>query len=180
MWQLSHSSASEQRLVIHRKIDHLYLIRLQLPYKRSSRMNLDPEDPLIVSVQTQNTAGIANPDECLKIKRPWALQSDNKTFSKSGRPTESRARVREFPLQSKVEALVLQIEERYNYAFKRIEGAVYLFNWDNRPVEWTWDDNRRFYSVMLERMIEECNKDYETTCTVSFPIYHLDKITTDI
>ncbi|KAI7217605.1 hypothetical protein KC333_g4116 [Hortaea werneckii] len=166
MWQLSHSSASEQRLVIHRKIDHLYLIRLQLPYKRSSRMNLDPEDPLIVSVQTQNTAGIANPDECLKIKRPWALQSDNKTFSKSGRPTESRARVREFPLQSKVEALVLQIEERYNYAFKRIEGAVYLFNWDNRPVEWTWDDNRRFYSVMLERMIEECNKDYETTCTV--------------
>ncbi|RMY67306.1 hypothetical protein D0863_07879 [Hortaea werneckii] len=166
MWQLSHASASEPRLVIHRKIDHLYLIRLQLPYKRSSRMKLAPEDPVIVSVQSQNTAGIASPDECLKIKRPWALQSDNPTFSKFGRPTESRARVKEFPLQSKVEALVLQIEERYNYAFNRIEGAVYLFNWENRPVEWTWDDNRRFYSVMLERMIEECNKDYETTCTV--------------
>ncbi|KAI6970663.1 hypothetical protein KC332_g1746 [Hortaea werneckii] len=166
MWQLSHASASEQRLVIHRKIDHLYLIRLQLPFKRSTRMQLDPQDPLIASVQTQNNSGIANADNCLAIKRPWALQSDNRSFSKFGRPADSKARFKEFPLQSKVEALVLQIEERYNYTFNRIEGAVYLFNWENRPVEWTWDDNRRFYSVMLERMIEECNKDYETTCTV--------------
>ncbi|KAI7320927.1 hypothetical protein KC315_g9291 [Hortaea werneckii] len=166
VWQLSQATASEQRLVIHRKIDHLYLIRLQLPFRRSARMQLDPQDPLIASVQTQNNAGIADPDNCLAIKRPWALQSDNRTFSKFGRPADSRAPYKEFPLHSKIEAVVSQIEERYSYTFKRIEGAVYLFNWENRPVEWTWDDNRRFYSVMLERMIEECNKDYETTCTV--------------
>ncbi|KAI6799757.1 hypothetical protein KC361_g2710 [Hortaea werneckii] len=104
-------------------------------------------DPLIASVQTQNNAGIANADNCLAIKRPWALQSDNWSFSKFGRPADSKAPYKD-------------------YTFNRIEGAVYLFNWENRPVEWTRDDNRRFYSVMLERMIEECNKDYETTCTV--------------
>lgn len=144
VWQLSQATASEQRLVIHRKIDHLYLIRLQLPFRRSARMQLDPQDPLIASVQTQNNAGIADPDNCLAIKRPWALQSDNRTFSKFGRPADSRAPYKEFPLHSKIEAVVSQIEERYNYTFKRIEGAVYLFNWENRPVEWTWDDNRRF------------------------------------
>lgn len=172
VWQLSQATSSEQRLVVHRKIDHLYLIRLQLPFRRSARMQLDPQDPLIASVQTQNNAGIANPENCLAIKRPWALQSDNSSFSRFGRPADSKAPYKEFPLHSKIEAVVSQIEEGYSYTFNRIEGAVYLFNWQNRPVEWTWDDNRRFYSAMLERMIEDCNKDYETTCTVSCNKHH--------
>ena len=146
------------------EIQHLYLIRRQMHWERRSRLELSPDDPTIPSVIAQTTAGRADPQACRTIKRPWEFAGGGHAGQRKSMKTRGEEA---FPHLAKVKRIVAQIETRYSIELPRIEGAIYLFNWQNRPALWSWEANRRFYGRMLATMAERCNRHFDLTCSVS-------------
>ncbi|KAF7188154.1 hypothetical protein HII31_10439 [Pseudocercospora fuligena] len=170
--ELCNDPVEERVRQIQTKIDHLYLMRMQVPWERAKRLEMAANDPLIRAVQEQAAKGEADPESCARILEPWQIGSteifspDEKTVVTKerfiGRSLTSK-RAKEFPNLTTVEKILDEIESDLVVKFHRVQGTVYLFNPSNAPAQWNWVANRRHYSYKTVWMTRASNKDYITT-----------------
>jgi hypothetical protein len=156
---------SDEMERIRQKLDHLYLIALQFPDDVASRGQL-PAD-VIIAITRQHHTGIAEPDACLRITRPWSLPRVRHRFQTcDGASTPAKAAVLATDV-ALLEEFISDLEREFGRKLPRHDGddsAVYLFHPSNKPVSWSWRDVSAWYAYRLRTLTRWCNRHYETTC----------------
>nr|OQO18277.1 hypothetical protein B0A51_12749 [Rachicladosporium sp. CCFEE 5018] len=126
-----------RRQYLHRCIDHLYLISLQMPYSTEERLQLDPEK--VDAIRQQLSRCAVDPDEADSTFQPWRIS--NSCYATSARGVPGAERIangkEDFPdLDTIIEFMVTfgeQNGEDYN-----TDDVPYLFNPANKPIFWDW------------------------------------------
>lgn len=133
-----------------RRIDHLYLIRSQVPYHQKDRLNMDPQSSLVEAIQRQSRAGFADESACKTSTQPdfWRF-----TFAKASTAAT-------FDDQDTVERIISEIELREDFRFPRIDGVPYLYDMGSRPTTWTWGHVHAMYAHHMATMARRCNEAY--------------------
>lgn len=171
--ELCRSPSDDRMKELFQLLDHLYLIRWQVPRSIQGRSEIPPTDPIIEQLQTQVQNCAADPSACERIQSAWELFGQPASVGTSGLTryqTHRKPRKIDtgFPQKAKVQTIIGEIERERGGAFKlpTLHEVPYLYNMENAPKLWTWSDLRRQYSRHLRIVTEDCNRFYITTCTV--------------
>lgn len=149
---------------LKKRVDHLYLIRMQLPLERKKRLALDPNGVVLRNFQEQSRVGLANYDACRDSKSTfWTTFGSSGRRSRYWRPAASA----KFPEQEMVEHILKQIEAASDVPIPRVDGVPYPYDEGSAPTSWQWWDLALIFSDHLNALTKFCNRHYITTCTVS-------------
>lgn len=172
---LCRTSDPDEQAAILRRVDHVYLIRAQIPYSNRLRLAIEPDSDLLRAFEKQMGSGFANKGDCVASGAQfWSVLGGHKRSRYDTKFPGQRDPRNEFPDQAKIERILESIDQRCvsesRPMIPRISGVPYPYDIGSAPLRWRWTDLIRIFSLHLNVLTAECNRHYHTTCTVSFAI----------
>jgi hypothetical protein len=162
---LCRAPSREEMERISEKINHLYLIAMQFAHSLKGRQSRLGDASTIDPINQQHSSGIADPEACLKIEKPWLLFQSHDIFANSRYGTSKR-NVTDVKMDiERLEAFITEVEAHFDQKLPRAHGAVYLFDPATTPAQWDWKSIQQFYTFRLRILTWHCNVQYPTTCT---------------
>ena len=136
---------------------HLYLIRLQFPYERQPRLDMDIVPGDIEAYEKQAIDGNADPERCADILKAWKIR---------GVTSDAAALATPIPGDEDVERVIGQMEEHFGRKIPRYGNAPYPFDHVVKPKVWSKGHLYCLIRECLRVMMCWCNRLRVTKCTV--------------
>jgi len=163
------SPSAERRAQLVLAMDHIYLIRRQLPFKKADRLTLNPDDPIIDEVQTQAESYTATAANCERIPMAWELTAPGNTLTRYQQTRAKHPTHDNFPEKDRVIRILKELEEKYpdRPRIHRINGVPYPYHPGNAPLLWTWGDLAKQYAHHKQTAERLCNGYYTRSYTIA-------------
>lgn len=165
IWHLNTTAREEgeDRDSLLRRLDHLYLIRLQVPFDRDDRLRFRISRVHFDEFVRQCQTGIVTAQGCSRIpnkRKIWRFKGMGRTARTT---TASTAPT---PQLDQIQKLLEVLESRTGQRLYRINGVPYPFKGGPRPAEWSWQTLYLFFAKRLDTLTALCNARWETAATV--------------
>ena len=155
--ELDAAVSSETRAQLVERLDHLHLIRSQIPWSGSKRLALQCKPAFMDDFTTQCNTGVATLSGCAYIAHhnpgerfhAWRItgESESSNLTKDDQ-CEKIDEVRQF---------VVDLEAASQTPFPRINDVPYPFEGGPAPAFWSWTMFYRIFRYRLIRLRKHCN-----------------------
>ncbi|KAK0650354.1 hypothetical protein DIS24_g6982 [Lasiodiplodia hormozganensis] len=149
-----------------KRLDHIYLIRLQVPYKKNGRFTHSMKPQSFEDFKRQCQSGIASASGSNKIPngKLWNYKGFGKMRS-AGTLTDDSISSR-LPQLKEVKEILLKLEHITGQKLHRISDVPYPFQGGPEPKVWSWGILYQFLGLRLRVLRWACNKRWVTDLTV--------------
>lgn len=157
---------TEARRELIKRLDHIYLIRLQVPYKKKDRFTHSMKPQSFDDFMRQCQSGIASSSGSNKIPngKLWNYKGFGKMRSAGTLTDDSISSP--FPQLKEVKEILLKLEHTTGQKLHRISGVPYPFQGGPEPRVWSWGILYQFLGLRLRVLRWACNKRWAADLTV--------------
>jgi ubiquitin C-terminal hydrolase len=150
-----------------RRLDHLYLIRSQIPWDESKRLAVERDETFQAQFAEQWRTGVADMSACEKIADQdtlsspylWRLRMNTRTWL--NRKTDSLHQI------TSVQKFVKDLEQSTGRIFRRLgEDVPYPFDGGPDPTDWSWSMLYGVAEYSYRIVVRHCNSRGTTTLDI--------------
>ncbi|KAF4533900.1 Zinc finger protein 32 [Lasiodiplodia theobromae] len=157
---------TEARRELIKRLDHIYLIRRQLPRFQKQQFTHSMKPSSFDDFKRQCQSGIASARGCsnIPLDKLWAFKGFG-NLRHAGTMTDDSIPSR-LPQLKEVKRILLELEHITGQKLHRISGVPYPFQGGPEPRVWSWGILYRFLGPRLRVLRWACNKRWVTDLTV--------------
>lgn len=157
---------TETRRELMKRLDHIYLIRLQVPYKRKGRFTHSMTRQSFDDFKQQCQSGIVSERGSDRIPngKLWNYKGFGKLRSAATLTDDSISS--RLPQLKEVKEILLKLEHTTGQKLHRISGVPYPFQGGPEPKVWSWGILYQFLGLRLYVLRWRCNNRWRTDITV--------------
>jgi len=153
--------SSEELKVLRDRVMHLYYINIQLPKPRLSRLAVDLTEENLERLERQYRTGIADPDACLEIRRPfyfYGIMGHPDQVFRTHPDTDASGRLY---YMNNIENMVKEKEALLNgRMLPRVNGHVWPFTHGPVPTNLTDWAIIEYFADRMRKMLVLCSRHF--------------------
>lgn len=163
--RLDASRSEEERNMLLERIDHIHIIRSQIPWSGVDRLSSDFDRDFIEDFQRQCSTGIATLTGSQHISEQDS-ESSSYLWRLSRKPGWDKRTQDQLPELAAVQKFVIDLEAQMGHPIRKINDVPFPFRGGPEYQGWTWVQLYAHFASRLEQLMTNCNVRSRKTVTL--------------